>query len=90
MSTPARSVDELASRGGEQFYRTFNRARVVLMFVLGCALIVYSAIDTEINVVYLITGAVLIGLVPVDQWLSRLPRSSPSKTGEANGTDPHG
>jgi hypothetical protein len=63
------NVDELAQRGGEDFYRLFNKARVVLMFVLGCGLIVYSVIDNETNLAYIIVGAVLIGLVPVDQWL---------------------
>jgi hypothetical protein len=67
------SVDELAKRGGEEFYRWFNKARVVLMFGLGCALIIYSVIDSEANIAYIVVGAVLIGLVPVDQWLQRLP-----------------
>jgi len=69
-----RSVDELAQRGGEGFYRWFNQARVVLMFALGCGLIIYSVIDSATNLAYIIVGAVLIGLVPVDQWLARLPR----------------
>ena len=83
MNTP-HSVDEIARRGGESFYRWFNKARVVLMFVLGCALIIYSMIDTDLNVVYLVTGAVLIGLIPIDQWLQRLPRPT---NGGGNGGD---
>ena len=61
------SVDEFASRGGDQFYRWFNQARVVLMFALGCVLIIYSVIDQQSNIAYIVVGAVLIGLVPVDQ-----------------------
>ena len=68
------SVDEFASRGGDAFYRLFNQARVVLMFVLGCVLIIYSVIDSQSNIAYIVVGAVLIGLVPVDQWLQRLPQ----------------
>ena len=67
------SVDQLAERGGEAFYRWFNQARVVLMFALGCMLIIYSVIDSQSNIAYIVVGAVLIGLVPVDQWLQRLP-----------------
>lgn len=67
------SVDQFAERGGDTFYRWFNQARVVVMFTLGCGLIVYSVIDSETNLAYIVVGAVLIGLVPVDQWLQRLP-----------------
>lgn len=73
MNPKAPGVDDLAKRGGEDFYRWFNIARVILMFVLGCGLIIYSVIDSETNLAYIIVGAVLIGLVPVDQWLSRMP-----------------
>jgi hypothetical protein len=77
------SVDELAKRGGDDFYRWFNKARVVLMFTLGCALIVYSVVDSQSNIAYIVVGAVLIGLVPVDQWLQRLPHPQPQ--GDNNG-----
>jgi hypothetical protein len=80
------TVDEFAHRGGEEFERWFNKARVVLMFVLGCALIVYSVIDNATNLAYIIIGAVLIGLVPVDQWLTMRARNG----GNGNGTDPNG
>jgi hypothetical protein len=78
------SVDELAKRGGEHFYEKFNRARVVLIFLLGCALIIYSVIDNATNLAYIIVGAVLVGLVPVDQWLMRMlyqPRVERDRTG---------
>jgi hypothetical protein len=81
------TVDEFARRGGEGFERTFNKARVVLMFVLGCALIVYSVVDNETNLAYIVVGAVLIGLVPVDQWLSMRARNQ-EKGG--SGVDPDG
>ena len=67
------AIDEFARRGGEHFERWFNQARVVLMFALGCVLIIYSVIDSQSNIAYIVVGAVLIGLVPVDQWLQRLP-----------------
>ena len=57
-------IGSLAERGGDQFYRWFNQARVVLMFALGCVLIIYSVIDSESNIAYIVVGAVLIGLVP--------------------------
>jgi hypothetical protein len=70
------SVDEFARRGGEAFERIFNIARVVLMFVLGCGLIIYSVVDQATNLAYIIVGAVLIGLVPVDQWLTHVTHTS--------------
>jgi hypothetical protein len=79
----ATSVDQLAQRGGEDFYRWFNKARVMLMFVLGCALIVYSVIDSSTNLAYIIVGAVLIGLVPVDQWLQAVIRTKDNGNGTA-------
>jgi len=71
------SIEQLAKGGGDEFYRWFNKARVVLMFVLGVILIVYSVLASGTNIPYIIVGAVLIGLVPVDQWLQRLPRPHP-------------
>jgi hypothetical protein len=79
------SVDEFAERGGERFYRWFNQARVVLMFALGCVLIIYSVVDSESNIAYIVVGAVLIGLVPVDQWLQRLPAPRADGNGDNNG-----
>jgi hypothetical protein len=72
-------VEELAKGGGEEFYRWFNKARVMLMFVLGCTLIIYSVVDSQSNIAYIVVGAVLIGLVPVDQWLQRLPGKPTTK-----------
>jgi hypothetical protein len=68
------NVDQLAEKGGPDFYRWFNKARVMLMFILGCGLIIYSVIDNETNLAYIIVGAVLIGLVPVDQWVQAMTR----------------
>jgi hypothetical protein len=76
------AIDELARRGGESFYQWFNRARVVLMFVLGCSLIIYSVIDNATNLAYIIVGAVLIGLVPVDQWLQVVIATREKTNGE--------
>lgn len=81
------SIDQLAERGGEGFYRWFNQARVVLMFSLGVILIVYSVLATGTNIPYIIVGAVLIGLVPVDQWLQRLPATPNGSNGNGNGDD---
>lgn len=64
------SIDELAERGGEGFYRWFNQARVVVVFILGCVLIIYSVVESGTNIPYIIVGTVLIGLVPVDQWVT--------------------
>lgn len=78
------TVDEFARRGGEDFERRFNRARVVAMFVLGCALIIYSVLAPGTNIPYIVVGAVLVGLVPVDQWLQRLPMpGKPKDDGDA-------
>lgn len=76
------TIDEFARRGGEDFERKFNRWRVVLMFCLGCVLIVYSVIHPDTNLGYIIVGAVLIGLVPVDQWLQRLPGKGDNNDGD--------
>ena len=67
------TIDEFARRGGDNFERLFNRARVVVMFVLGCVLIIYSVVTNGTNIPYIVVGAVLVGLVPVDQWLQRQP-----------------
>jgi hypothetical protein len=75
--TTPHSVDEIARRGGADFYEWFNKARVMLMFVLGCGLIIYSVIDNETNLAYIIVGAVLIGLVPVDQWIQHVTAQRP-------------
>ena len=73
------SIDQLAERGGDQFYRWFNPGTARKAGAAGdvqawlCVLIIYSVIDSESNIAYIVVGAVLIGLVPVDQWLQRLP-----------------
>lgn len=55
----------------------------MVIFVLGCTLIIYSVIAEGTNIPYIIVGAVLIGLVPVDQWLQRMP--SGNGNGGTNG-----
>jgi hypothetical protein len=53
-------------------------ARQVLIFALGLALIVYAATSPGHDIPFLITGGVLIGIVPVDRTLSRWTRPPPA------------
>jgi hypothetical protein len=46
-------------------------ARQVTMFVAGLAIIVYSIASAGHDIPFLITGLVLIGVVPIDRALSR-------------------
>jgi hypothetical protein len=44
--------------------------RQVAIFLLGVWLIIYSVVATSKNLVYIITGLVLIGIIPVEHLLN--------------------
>ena len=47
--------------------------RQLVMFGLGVALIIYAAVSPGHDVPFIVTGLVLLGLVPLDTWLARRP-----------------
>lgn len=49
----------------------WNLIRQVVIFALGCALIIDVAVNPAGRVVLIVTGLILIGLVPVDTYLTR-------------------
>ena len=63
------------------FRRWFDIIRVIVLFVLGVGLIIYSAITTGHDIPFLVAGFALCGLVPFDLWLSsrRPPKDQGSR-----------
>ena len=60
------------------FRRWFDIIRVVILFILGCGLIIYAAVTTGHDIPFLVAGFALCGLVPFDLWLSsRRPPEDP-------------
>jgi hypothetical protein len=52
------------------FRRWFDVVRVMVLFTLGVALIIYAAVSTGHDVSFIVAGLVLCGMVPVDLWIS--------------------
>jgi hypothetical protein len=48
--------------------------RQIVVFFLGVGIIMYSVIAHEKNVVYIITGLILVGIIPIEDTLNRLTR----------------
>jgi hypothetical protein len=67
-------IDDLAERLGGTFEKWFDVVRVVVIFTLGVFLIVYAVVTSGHDIPFIVTGLVLIGLVPIDQFMQRLPR----------------
>jgi hypothetical protein len=52
-------------------------ARQLVIFLLGCGVIIYAVVTTGYDVPFLITGLVLIGIVPADRYvISRADEAS--------------
>ena len=49
------------------------------MFGLGLALIIDAAVTPNGRSSLIITGLVLLGLIPLDTWLTRMPAPASSK-----------
>ena len=52
----------------------FRLARQVVLFLLGVVVIIDGIVSSGTPVPEIVTGLVLIGLVPIDDLLSRLPK----------------
>jgi hypothetical protein len=53
------------------FLPWYNVVRVVVLFVLGVALIIYAAVSNGFNIPYIVSGLVLVGLVPIELVLPK-------------------
>lgn len=58
-------------RVSETFRRWFDIVRVLVLFALGVALILYATLTPGHDVAFIVAGLVLCGFVPIDMWLSR-------------------
>ena len=63
----------MAQQGQDQVQR-FRLARQVILFLLGVVVIVDGIVSSGTPVPEIVTGLVLIGLVPIDDLMSRIPR----------------
>jgi hypothetical protein len=52
----------------------FDFARQLVMFLLGIAIMIYAVVTTGHDIPFILAGLVLLGIVPVDRFLSRLPK----------------
>lgn len=71
---------------------TFRLIRQVVLFVLGVVVIIDGIVSSNSPVPEIVTGLVLLGLVPIDDLVSRLPRASntatpTTQTGNHHGTE---
>ena len=64
--------DYSVPRVPEKFRRWFDVIRVIVLFTLGIALLIYAVVTPGHDVSFIVAGLVLCGLVPLDLWLSRL------------------
>lgn len=53
----------------------FRLARQVVLFLLGVVVIIDGIFSSNTPVPEIVTGLVLLGLVPIDDLMSRLPRT---------------
>jgi trans-2-enoyl-CoA reductase len=58
--------------GTGEWPRWLKILRQVAVFLLGVSVIIYSVIATSKNIAYIITGMVLIGLIPLENFLDAL------------------
>lgn len=52
----------------------FRFARQVVIFLLGIGILLYSVVSQGHDVPFLITGLILVGIIPVEDALSRISR----------------
>ena len=64
----------------------FRLARQVILFLLGVVVIIDGIASSGTPVPEIVTGLVLIGYVPLDDLMSRLPRASDFKHPECKAT----
>jgi hypothetical protein len=57
----------------------FALAREIVLFLLGVGLMIYAAVTPGHDIPFIVTGLVLVGLVPIDEWFSRLPTKPPEQ-----------
>jgi archaellum biogenesis protein FlaJ (TadC family) len=58
--------------GTTEWPRWLKISRQIAVFLLGVGIIVYSVSATSKNIAYIITGLVLIGLIPLENFLDAL------------------
>jgi hypothetical protein len=58
--------------GTTEWPRWLKIVRQFAVFLLGIAIIIYSVTATSKNIAYIITGMVLIGLIPLENFLDAL------------------
>lgn len=64
-----RLVQHLDSSNTVEYPRWLVYLRAIAVFVLGVWLITYSVTATSKNIAYIITGLILIGIIPVETLL---------------------
>jgi hypothetical protein len=67
-----RTLDGILDRADGKFTRWFNRLRVISLFLLGMVMIIYAVVEPTYNIPYLIGGLVLVGMVPIEQWVEKV------------------
>jgi hypothetical protein len=65
----ARLVQQLDNKDVVESPRWLVRLRQLAIFLLGVWLITYSVTATSKNIAYIITGLILIGIIPVETLL---------------------
>lgn len=64
---------EHSHTNGRYYPGWFRFARQVIIFLLGVAVIIYATTNPGNDIALDVVGLVLIGLVPVDELLTRVP-----------------
>jgi hypothetical protein len=52
----------------------FEVLRPIVVFVLGVFMIIFAAITKGHDVPFIVAGLILLGIVPVEQWMTRRER----------------
>ena len=48
----------------------WQAARQIITFLLGVAMIIYGAVTQGHDIPFLVTGLILMGIIPVEDWLA--------------------
>ena len=50
----------------------FDFARQMIMFLMGIAILIYAVVTTGHDIPFIVAGLVLLGIVPIDRFLTRI------------------
>jgi hypothetical protein len=74
VGTLERLAEHLSSNNTVEVPRWLVYLRQIAIFILGVWLITYSVTATSKNIAYIITGLILIGIIPVETMLLAVSR----------------